>query len=308
MDTINEVPPGTVVVGYDGSEHSEAALRWAADEADLEGRALTIVTVTQPLSGWELSALSGGWTPPYEVQDAIRKHARDELARLQAALRHSLPDLQVDTLHQEGDARQVLLDLSEDAASMFLGTRGRGPVESLLLGSVSVALARGARCPVFVIRPPVPGQHRRGVLVGTDCGELTRATVEYAYRQAALRDLPLTVLYCVSGPDEAGGSVLDDTAPGYDEERRMLAEAVAGMAEKFPEVNVHLRIGQGRPEVCLVRESEHMDLVVVGHHRGKGFGDLIHLGSLVAPVVENARCPVAISVDRAATADRPTLP
>ena len=299
MDTTSEVPAGTVVVGYDGSDQAEYALRWAADEADLDGRSLTIVTVVQSLTGYELSALAnvaGAWNPPTEIREAIHKHAQDELDAAKASLHQSMPDLQVNTVLREGDARQVLLDLSRNAASVFVGSRGRGAIKSLLLGSVSVAVARGADCPVFVIRPPATGHDRRGILVGTDCGELTQSTLEFAYRQAALRDLPLTVLYCVGGVEAmyGEGSVLQDDADGFEDERRALAETIAGMSEKFPEVNAAAHVGFGVADVLLVQESEHMDLVVVGHHGGRKFGDLIHMGSFVAPVVENAMSPVAV--------------
>lgn len=300
MKTNLTVRPGTVVVGYDGSDHAEYALRWAADEADLDGQALTIVTVVSTLSSYELSALAGGWMPPAEVRDAIMKNAHEKLDEAKAALHQSMPDLGVEVLVVEGDARQVLLDLSKDAASLFVGSRGRGAVKSLLLGSVSVALARASECPVFVIRPSLPGHEHHGVLVGTDCGERTRPTLEFAYRQAALRDLPLTVLYCVGGVETmyGAGSVLDDDVEGYDDERRELAEAVAGMSEKFPEIDVHPHIGHGVADVVLVQESERMDLVVVGHHHGRHIGDLVRLGSFVAPVVESSWCPVAIAVER----------
>lgn len=303
METTTEVPVGTVVVGYDGSDPSKDALRWAADEADLEGRALTIVSVVQTLTGYELSALAniaGGWSPPHEIREAIHRHAQEELDAAEAALRQSMPGLRVGTVLREGDARQVLLELSRDAACLFVGSRGRGPIASLLLGSVGVAVARAAACPVFVIRPFHAEHGRRGVLVGTDCGELTRPTLEFAYRQAALRDLPLTVLYCVGGVEAmyGTGALLDDSAAGYDQERRELAEAIAGMAEKFPEVHVAAHLALGAADVCLVNESPHQDLVVVGHHHGSSVADLVRLGSFVAPVVENSRCPVAIAVDR----------
>ena len=303
MNTTTDVRAGTVVVGYDGSVHSKNALRWAADEADLEGRTLTIVSAVQPLTGYELGALAsmaGGWNPPDEIRDAMLQHAQEQLDAAQAALHQSMPDLDVETVLRTGDARQVLLDLSRDAASIFIGSRGRGAIRSLLLGSVSVAVARAAECPVFVIRPGQPGHGRKGVLVGTDCGERTRSTLEFAYRQAALRDLPLTVLYCVGGVESmyGPGSVLQDDAEGFDDERRALAEATAGLGEKFPEVEVSLHVGFGVPDVVLVQESEHMDLVVVGHHHGRSVGDMIRLGSFVAPVVENSLCPVAVAVDR----------
>ena len=43
---MTEVPPNTVVVGVDGSETSDRAVEWAAEQARLEGRDLTLVHAT----------------------------------------------------------------------------------------------------------------------------------------------------------------------------------------------------------------------------------------------------------------------
>ena len=78
---------------------------------------------------------------------------------------------------------------------LVLGSRGRGQLRSLLLGSVGVALVRHARCPVVVHRPGHAGTVRDGIVVGADATEESLPVLEFAYREASLRKLPLTVLY-----------------------------------------------------------------------------------------------------------------
>lgn len=300
METNTTAQPGTVVVGYDGSDDAVHALRWAADEATLEGRTLTIVHVVKPLTGYEISSLAGTWVPPDDIRRAILQDAQELVESAAGRLRANMPELSVETLVTSGDAREVLIDLSRSASSLFVGSRGRGPVASLLLGSVSVAVARAAQCPTFVIRPHHPGRVRNGVLVGTDCSEHTRPTLEYAYRQASLRRLPLTVVHCLGSldPVSGGSMMIDDDLAGYTDERRELAEAVAGLREKFPDVPVRLRLGHGVPDSCMIAESDRMDLVVVGHHHGPARGDMIRMGSFVTPVVESSECPVAVVGER----------
>jgi nucleotide-binding universal stress UspA family protein len=294
MELNTTAQPGTVVVGFDGSEHAELAVRWAADEATSEGRPLSIVHVVKPMTGFEVSALASTWVLPDDAWAAIRAEAADELVALRARLRANLPELEVELVLATGDPRQVLLELSVSASSLFVGSRGRGLLGSLLLGSVSVAVSRAARCPTFVIRP-CSTTSRDGVLVGTDCSERSRATLEYAYRQASLRGLPLTVVYSVGAlaPDR-GAAIIEDDLDGFPDERRELSEAIAGFGEKFPDVPVRLRLARGVADSLLIAESRTMDLVVVGHHAGAERGDLVRLGSFVTPVVESADCPVVV--------------
>jgi nucleotide-binding universal stress UspA family protein len=284
-----------VVVGVDGSESGNRALLWAAEQAALEKRDLTLVHVTKPVSTSEMGWMISAQVPIDEVRDAQVAEGRDLLDEAKERVAWKTSAVAVHTALTVGDARQVLLDLSRDAHLLVLGSRGRGPVKSLLLGSVSVAISRYAACPVVVVRPHHPGAVRRGVLVGTDGSDQTHGTLEFAYRQASLRKLPLTVLYCVWNlPDlDAPRGMVPDDAPGLEEHRLVLAESVSGMSEKFPDVHVRLRIGHGLADDCLADASRTMDLVVVGRH-GSSSADGVGLGSFAPTVVEHSAGPVAV--------------
>jgi nucleotide-binding universal stress UspA family protein len=296
MTPTTATPPGTVVVAYDASHHADQALRWAAEQAVLENRTLTIAHAVTPVTAMELASLATANLVPEDIREAVREAGRSIVSEARARVLADHPALDVATDVVEGDARQMLVRLSTDADCLVLGSRGRGRVASLLLGSVSIAATRNAVCPVIVVRPHHPGKVRRGVLVGTDCSDQSGPTLEYAYREASLRQLPLTVVYCVSYADVADlrtGFVADDVTD-LDQHRRILAESVAGMAEKFPDVAVRLRLGRGPVDRCLITAGADMDLVVVGHHHGAAVGDVIGLGAYAAAVVEGASCPVAV--------------
>ncbi len=53
---------------------------------------------------------------------------------------------------KEGNAAKLLIDLSEDADMLMVGTRGHGGFADLLLGSVSQNVVAHAKCPVVVVR------------------------------------------------------------------------------------------------------------------------------------------------------------
>jgi nucleotide-binding universal stress UspA family protein len=195
--------------------------------------------------------------------------------------------------------------MSETAAMVVVGSHGRGPDRSKVLGSVSVRLVRQAHCPVVVVRPANLGVVRNGVLVGVDALPGSRPVLELAYRQASLRRLPLTVLHAAWAP--VPGTLDAAYLPVTPQERESvalaLAEAMAGMAEEYPDVRVTTRIIDGRPEDLLVHVGERMNLVVVGAHHAHGLSHLF-LGSVSVAVVERAVCPVAVVPVRAPVAAR----
>lgn len=275
------IPAGTVVVGVDGSPSSERALDWAIDQAVRERRQLTLAHGVDPAGSV--------WLDPVGVEhrgalDTLRADARALLAGARSHVARRAPDLGVNEVIWMADARVMLLDLAASAALVVVGSRGRGPVRSLLLGSVSLAVTRHARCPVVVVRPGHPGTVRNGVLVGADGSEESLATVEFAYRQASLRGLPLTIMHCYV--DARPGSPADDV-------RLEVAEPLSGLGEKFPEVRARTELVRGFADEALAGASERMDLLVIGAHHGSRLSAALH-GSVAQGVVERARCPVAV--------------
>ena len=278
---LDSIPTGTVVVGLDGSPDSEGALLWAVQEATARHRDLTLVHAA-PLPRL---ADFGDSLMYYE---AILRDLHDEGHRIvrlgREAAEQLAPDLEIREVVVEGDPRDVLIDLSRRAATLVVGSRGRGPVRSLLLGSVGVAVVRHGHCPVVVHRPgsEVPG--REGVVVGVDGTERSLPVLEHAFEAASFRQQPLTVVHCRwLGP--LGDSV--------EEQELRLAETMAGMQEKYPDVHVVRVALDGPPEQRLVEEASGAVLLVVGGHAGGVVSELL-TGSVATSVVEHARCAVAV--------------
>ena len=143
---------GWIVVGVDGSEPSQAALRWAATEAHRRGVGLQVVTCwTYPMLPW------GPYQPPLSSQDfeaEARQVAETEIETVLGPDRQTL-DIEVAVL--DGAASLRLLEFDRAADMIVVGSRGRGGFSGLLLGSVSQHLAEHARCPVVIVRPPAAG-------------------------------------------------------------------------------------------------------------------------------------------------------
>jgi nucleotide-binding universal stress UspA family protein len=184
------------------------------------------------------------------------------------------------------------------ADTLVLGSRGVGALEGMLLGSTSTQVAAHAHCPVVVVR----GRHRSQaqpphIVVGFDGSPRSMDAVAYAIAQASLRQLDLTVLHAWDVSLLEGTLALNapfEVWERFEDERvAMTAEAVAGWAEQYPDVQVHPKVVRGRPAEALAKASADADLLVVGSRGHGGFLGLL-LGSVSRTVLHLAECPVAV--------------
>lgn len=150
-------PRGSVVVGVDGSEGSLGALESAATIAAGAAADLTVVTSWLPVT--ETTTMSY-WALAYP-DVSPDEQALDRAERILAAARERLAaghaGLRVAYVLERGRAQEALVRHSRHADLVVVGTRGRGGLAGLVLGSVSRAVAQRATCPVLVTRT-APGE------------------------------------------------------------------------------------------------------------------------------------------------------
>jgi nucleotide-binding universal stress UspA family protein len=285
-----DIRSGTIVVGLDDSESSKRALAWAAEQAVADHRELTLVHTISAVTPAYLDAAE---VDPRRSHEALLAQAEAVFAAAREDVARKAPDLVVHEVFSFEDPREQLLELSRHAALVVVGSRGRGKIRSLLLGSVGVALVRHSACPVVIHRPGNPGIVRNGIVVGADGSEESRGVLEFAYRQAAVRNLPLTVLHCYADAQAAMGYIVADQAADLESEKVLLAESMAGLAEKHPDVRARTRLAGSLPQEELVRMSERMNLIVVGAHQSGTVRRML-FGSVSIAVTEHATCPVAV--------------
>src|SRR5690606_10953841 len=140
-------PP--VVVGVDGSPASWQAIHIAVWEA--RARRLPLILAhgypADPHTWYGWAPMYAG--PPYDPQ-ALAKSMVDETA---AEVRTTYPDLSVATELHAGTGASALIEASQDATLVVVGSRGRGGFAGLGIGSVAAQTAAHAACPVLVVRP-----------------------------------------------------------------------------------------------------------------------------------------------------------
>jgi nucleotide-binding universal stress UspA family protein len=136
---------GAVGCGYDGSPAAREALKWAADFARRGGRPLRVLAVQRQLAFGHIGVT--GTFGATSANDELRAGLAADLAQAVGAL--SIDSVESEIL--EGDPAKKLSESSAGLALLVLGSRGYGPVRSVLLGSVSAGVARAAACPVLVV-------------------------------------------------------------------------------------------------------------------------------------------------------------
>lgn len=142
----------TIVVGFDGSEHSQTALNWAMDEARQRHGQLRLVTAwNKAPMAWYRAVLE---TAAGEI--AAEESPEQIAGTLQAEALKSAADQGVTATGQvvKGDSpASAILDAARDADLVVVGSRGHGGFPGLHLGSVTTQVISHAPCPVLVVRP-----------------------------------------------------------------------------------------------------------------------------------------------------------
>ena len=133
-----------IVVGVDGSPSSKNALHWARHFAALENTSIDAVIA------WEYPpelVSVGGIPPVYDPQVDAEKTLEQTVDDVFGSERPA--DLRL--IVRPGRPAHVLLQLSDGAKLLVVGSRGRGAMAGALLGSVSARVAGHAPCPVLVV-------------------------------------------------------------------------------------------------------------------------------------------------------------
>ena len=150
---------GQIVVGVDGSRESARALNWAVEEAKLRGASVLALHAYDDGSAMVTSPAVPGPVPDPAVSADVQAHARRGASeRLEEAIRLAGVEDSTVVISRNAIAHpnpaQALVEHSEDAEMLVLGSRGLGGFRGLVLGSVSQKCAQLARCPLVILPPP----------------------------------------------------------------------------------------------------------------------------------------------------------
>ncbi|OSC24423.1 universal stress protein UspA [Mycobacterium vulneris] len=282
-----------IVVGVDGSPASNFAVCWAARDAAMRNVPLTLVHMVNATTTWPQVPMAA---------EALAWQEDDGRRILQEAVK--IAEDATRTSRRIGITRELwhappvptLVEMSEEAEMVVVGSYGRGAIGRALLGSVSSGIVRRARCPVAVIHdedPLMPYPQQAPVLVGIDGSPASEIATAIAFDEASRRGVELKAVHAWSDTQvfELPGM---DWAAVKAEAKRSLAERLAGWQERYPDVTVHRTVVCDQPARQLIEQSETAQLTVVGSH-GRGGLTGVLLGSVSNAVVHSVRMPVIVA-------------
>ncbi|MDL2081468.1 universal stress protein [Streptomyces sp. GXMU-J15] len=285
---------GLVVVGVDGSASSLAAVETAAREARWRGAGLRVVHAFL----WPAMHVPLGPSPLGPPEGGVRNMVEDLVAEAVARARKTAPEVEVSHTVVTGEPLTVLEAQSRAAELVVVGSRGMGGFVGLLVGSTAVHLASHGGCPVLVVRET--GDANGPVVVGVDGSPKGEAAIDFAFAEAAQRGTGLLALHAwttwnapLPAPPDPNQPYASPRGELQATEERLLAEALAGHRERYPDVQVEQRLIHGPTREALIEASRTAQLLVVGARGRGGFTGLL-LGSVSQAALHHAECPVAV--------------
>jgi len=279
-----------IVVGYDGSAPSRAALRYAVSQARLRNAPVRVLAVFD--YNWRGARFGG----VEELELAVRQRIETMVEEAVAEARAAAPDVTMSGTARLGSPGQALLEAGRSAGLIVVGSRGHGGFGALMLGSVGQHVATHAQCPVIVVRGKVDTADGP-VVVGADASDHGEHTLGVAFEEAARRNARLIAIRAYDLPAPYGvmamGTMPYDPVELKHTQAEALANSVRPWREKFPDVEVETLVAQASAGRVLVDVSSSAGLVVVGSHgHGAIAGTL--LGSISLQVLHHADCPVLV--------------
>lgn len=271
-----QMKPRPVVVAVGTDEDIDAALEYAADEAERAGCGVHLVHVVHVVpTGPDQMLLD------YQQVDRLGSATlHGALERAEDLIQGRVP-LTSELIH--GSAVPAIVDCSADARLVVLQRRDLSRMLRIVTTSVSSGVAARAHGPVVSVPSGWKPSETQAplVTVGIDVPERGHAVLRAALEAAQARGATLRIVHRWWFPNAYDDLIMsrveDET---WSSRARAEIEAVlAPLREEFADVSVEIDVRHGRPADALIEASRHSLLVVVGRH-----DPIVPLGSHLGPV------------------------
>lgn len=277
-----------IIVGFNGTDSSAEAVRWAADEARARNVALRVV------SCFDFPSIAGdAGFGAGAVYDAIRSTTETEAAAIRTSIGASHPDVSLTVDVVPGPVTTVLLEGLDRDDLVVVGASSHDGAAAFWMGTTPRHLVHHSPCPVAVIR----GSASRGapdrVIVGIDGSRASGEALRWAGDEADRHGVELVVVHAWDYPYEPtnAGDVQGRDVTEIDA-ACTLDKAVETARERCAAV-VTPTLVEGGPVTALLDTARDGDILVLGS-RGRGALRSRIFGSTANSILDTAVVPVVI--------------
>lgn len=276
-----------VVVGIDGSRSAVAAALWAVDEAVSRDIPLRLVYAIDPSNHTDAGN-----------EDAARELAAAEIAATQAytAVESTDKPVKIEIEILQKSPTRALIEASGWAALLCVGSVGLKHSSQGRIGSTAAALATAAHCPVAVVHGFDSRRAQQGwVVAELDKVSTLDGVLLCALEEARLRGLPLRVLTTWQSryTDIHASNAVGD---GNRLARARLDCRLDQWRKRYPDLDVQAVAVHGSTLNYFAKNTDSIKLLVVGHERGHGIGELV--GPPGYATLHQADCAVLVCEPR----------
>jgi nucleotide-binding universal stress UspA family protein len=279
-----------ILVGFDGSEFSRAALIESANRIKSHGGKIILVNAVY------FDEEEYGNKPE---QLEKRMEAGKKICSEAAEMVRREFGIEIESFVSEGEPPEVIAGSAQgmDADLIAMGTHGRRGIKRFIMGSVTSGVIGHARCDVLVVKKPCTqctGEFRN-ILLPFDGSAFSKKALSHAYSLAKGEGSEITALYVIPRYEEMIGFMKTESI------RKSLykeAERIMGLARQSVSgngVNFATSIEEGHAADKIVETANRMknDLIVMGSYGWRGVNKAI-LGSTTERVIMNATCPILV--------------
>lgn len=288
-----QIPTDAVIVGLDGSERDATCLAWAAGAATRARKPLHLIHARETaaeLGASDPAAVRGVAAAILYADDSVLEDAI-------ASATEQWPDLTTTGSEPWGNPERVLVEASEGAHLVVVGSRRLSGLQRLLLGRSALAVAMHAKCPVVLLPDGARTDAEGPVVVGVDGSEHAQRAADRAFWIAGVRGTSVRVVICWYLEVVDGSVVTTPENPAWaqveDKYRTIAENLLKPVRGRYPDVPYEIAVRRGDAPQILTEESSAASLLVMGSRGRGGFRGML-LGSVTHKVIETAACPVMV--------------
>ncbi len=282
----------SIVVGYDESLSSKAALKEAALRVKQHGGKLYLVHAVY-FDQEEFVILPSQMEQRFEIGSNLCRQAKKSI-QTEFGL-----DGDVESYVCQGEPPEVILETAEgkEADLITLGTYGRKGLNRLLMGSVTSEVILNAPCDVLVVKKECTkcaGSYS-SLLVPFDGSDSSQMALARASRLSKADGAEVSVLYVIPRYEEMMDFFKTETIRKslYQQAEKIVEGAKKLAAGLGVEIKAVVQEGHSSEKIVEIADKLKNDLIVMGTHGWRGVNKAI-MGSTAERTIANASCPVLI--------------